>query len=267
MSNPVVTTTIGHVDSAAAPLNINELIDILNPRIHSEIIPPNSYVPYVISYAAPGPNDTDKIWFELDSQQRPIAVKRFWHGNWRRVYNGMLGEIRFFSGDPSEKPTTWDANGKGKPGGIYDGWQICNGENGSPDLTDKFIVGGKWGEESPVGWKSKVVDPDEDGVHEGGAAKTMILHKHLPPINPTGAQKDPPEATNELWIHGKGFKEDTDHTNALPIIDTNYGGGHDHAALLSTYGAGGGSPAQEQLEFPTVPPFIAFGYIIFIGYS
>jgi microcystin-dependent protein len=30
---------------------------------------------------------------------------------------------------------------KGDPNALPDGWQVCNGENGTPDLRDKFILG------------------------------------------------------------------------------------------------------------------------------
>ena len=33
---------------------------------------------------------------------------------------------------------------------IPSGWAICNGENGTPDLTDKFIPIGESGDESII---------------------------------------------------------------------------------------------------------------------
>src|SRR6516225_3262089 len=126
--NPVVLTQLAHADPNADPLNINELIDLLNTLVSSQIT--GSYIPYVISNTTPGIDDQDKAWIELDSAGRRKSTKIFFSGNWRRVYNGMLGEIRGFSGDPTDL-TKWDANGHGAVGGDYDGWQICNGLNGA----------------------------------------------------------------------------------------------------------------------------------------
>lgn len=42
------------------------------------------------------------------------------------------------SGDINGK---YDASGKGLPGTPYNGWAVCNGQNGTPDLRDRFIVG------------------------------------------------------------------------------------------------------------------------------
>jgi len=33
----------------------------------------------------------------------------------------------------------FDANGLGDERGPYDGWAICNGNNGTPDLTDSMV--------------------------------------------------------------------------------------------------------------------------------
>lgn len=35
----------------------------------------------------------------------------------------------------------YDSSGKGIRGTPYEGWAVCNGENGTPDLQDRFIVG------------------------------------------------------------------------------------------------------------------------------
>ena len=34
---------------------------------------------------------------------------------------------------------SFNSSGLGKSSGLYDGWAICNGNNGTPDLSDKFV--------------------------------------------------------------------------------------------------------------------------------
>lgn len=48
------------------------------------------------------------------------------------------GGIIMFSGDVTK---AFDENGTGTKGTPYEGWQLCNGKNGSPDLRDRFVAG------------------------------------------------------------------------------------------------------------------------------
>src|SRR5215471_12373749 len=133
MSNPAVVTQIANASPNAAPLTLNEMIAVLNPLISSQI--QGTYIPYVIGNQTPGMEDTDKAWIETDSAGRPLAIRTYFNGNWRRIYNGMTGEVRMYSGAPGAP--NWDSNGHGIIGKEYDGWQICNGKNNSPDLSDR----------------------------------------------------------------------------------------------------------------------------------
>src|SRR5215469_13771641 len=144
MPNPTIITQIANASPNAAPLTLNELIAILNPLISSVL--QGNYIPYVISQATPGQDDNDKAWIELDSAGRPLSMRIYYNGNWRRIYNGMIGEIRYYSGAPGSP--NWDSDGHGIIGQAYDGWQICNGKNNSPDLSDRFIVGPHMNESS-----------------------------------------------------------------------------------------------------------------------
>jgi hypothetical protein len=252
--NPVIDTSLGHVDPAATPLDINELIDLLNPRLSS--VMQGSYIPYVIQHDTPGVPDRDKAWIELDTQGRPIAAKTWWHGSWRRIYNGMLGEVRMFSGDPTNDQL-WNAVGRGQPGEIYDGWQICNGNNGSPDLSDRFIVGahmrptGSGYDPAKGGWVSNI--SNSEGEHTGGVKEITlngdntyqpiadIGHVKVGKYTVAGSTLDP---SGILW--GKISDADETKNTTLQIQSD---GNTDPDAI------------------PTVPPFIALGFIVFIGYA
>jgi hypothetical protein len=47
-------------------------------------------------------------------------------------------EVRFFKLSAAEVTANFDATGKGNMGGPYDGWAICNGQNGTDDMSDLF---------------------------------------------------------------------------------------------------------------------------------
>jgi hypothetical protein len=64
---------------------------------------------------------------------------------------GMVppGGIVMFHGDID---TSFDPQGRGRKNTPYEGWQLCNGNNGSPDLQDRFIAAA--GRKYPMGHKS-----------------------------------------------------------------------------------------------------------------
>src|SRR5678815_1302584 len=137
MANPEVVTQFGNPDPDAAPLNITQLVALLNTLITSQI--QGSYIPYVIQHGEPGVNDRDKAWIYVDTQGRPVETRIWWENGsaWRRVYNGMIGEVRMYNGNPG---TDFDSDGLGNIGGNYDGWHLCNGKDGTPDLSDNFPI-------------------------------------------------------------------------------------------------------------------------------
>ncbi len=65
------------------------------------------------------------------------------------MYSGDLtddnGNLMFYNGLDALEQSNADDHfpylGQGKPGTIMEGWQICNGHNRSPDMTDRFVVG------------------------------------------------------------------------------------------------------------------------------
>jgi hypothetical protein len=263
--NPAINFDIAHADPNAAPLNINGFIDILKPLCSAVI--QGSYIPYVLQNGTPNVDDQDKAWIELDSAGRPISIRVYYAGNWRRIYSGIIGEVRMYNGNPGDT-TIWDADGHGVVGGIYDGWQICNGKNNSPDLQDSFIIaahmkadGGHPNYKDGT-WRT-FVDGKSD-LQFGGSKDHLIVQNDLPPFNPTGGTSG--NGTNDVTIHGNEAKSGTDHgTDVKPIIDPFYGNLKTHDWTLGHYGANpdGGDP---QVPIPTLPPFIAIGYIVFQGY-
>jgi microcystin-dependent protein len=53
---------------------------------------------------------------------------------------GMVppGGIVMFFGDIDK---SFDAEGTGRKNTLYEGWQLCNGGNGAPDLRGRFVLG------------------------------------------------------------------------------------------------------------------------------
>ena len=68
---------------------------------------------------------------------------------------------------------------------IPTGWALCNGANGTPNLTNRFIVGAsntsKTGTTSQLG--SSPYNPGDAG---GSADATLVSHSHTPTVNDPG---------------------------------------------------------------------------------
>lgn len=262
--NPSLTTTFAHADPTVSPLTVNELIDLLNLLVTTNLN--GSYIPYILQSGTPSVDDQDKVWIQLDSGNRPIATKTFYQGKWRRVYNGMIGEIRGYSGNPNNDFEMGGTDpGAGKIEGNYDGWFLCNGKNGTPNLSDKFLIGGHMDDSSghtgySDGWQT-FVDGEND-LKTGGLNKQMIEAVHLPELDVT------------FTLKGKEAKESDAHTDVEALVDTHYANATNHTALHAIkpetlhYGASpNAEPPLPQKEFPVLPPFYALAWIIFRGYA
>lgn len=250
MNNPPpVITQFANPDPNAAPLNVTQLVQLLNSLVSSAI--QGSYIPYIIQTDPPGAQDHDKAWFKLDSNGKPVGVFIWYSGHWRRVYNGMPGEIRGYTGNPG---TDFDSDGKGIIEGNYDGWHLCNGRDGTPNLTDKFLVGAHMDDSGGhSGYASGHWQTFVDGMSDlqtGGVASNTLTTSdtYQPAIASVRARRwdangqTPNPHVGSLW----GIKSATDSEN-------------DDIAPAVT---GNTSPSP----FTNLPPFYALAWIIFIGY-
>jgi hypothetical protein len=250
--NPPVTTQLGHADPNASPLTVNELIDLFNTLFHSEI--QGDYIPYVIGADTPAVDDNHKAWIKLDTGGRPIAIMTFYNGNWRRVYNGMPGEIRGYSGNPGFNTSgDFDVNGRGNIGGNYDGWQICNGKNASPDLSNKFLLGANMDNAvgTPAGY-----DNGWQAVIDGAPFKTGGVFKYT--LSQSQIPQTPKAADGELYRwSATGNVQD----NGGPLWGLNNPNATPHPLIPADPGNPNPGP------IPLSPPFYALAWIIFQGYA
>jgi len=249
--NPEVVTQFANPDPDAAPLNITQLVALLNTLVNSQI--QGSYIPYVIQHGEPGVNDRDKAWIFIDTQGRPIETRIWWANGsaWRRIYNGMIGEVRFYNGDPS---IDFDTNGLGNIGGAYDGWHICNGLDGTPDMSDRFPIGAHMNNATVNGYQPAnggwvTTEVDSAGKHQGGVKeitlKNNTTYENLPEVKVgkytiAGATLDP---AGIIW--GKiSLTDDTKNEIIFP------------AATNTT---------PDPINI--INPYNAIAMIIFVGYS
>jgi microcystin-dependent protein len=128
--------------------------------------------------------------------------------------------------------------------GIPEHWALCDGQNGTPDLREKFIVG--------AGSKYAVHE-------EGGQEQVMLTVEHMPQhthpasVSHAGEHRHSFTGSDGGWAYPIARRGDSRDPNKGPI-NTSEAGGHTHA--IDAEAVGGSQPHENR------PPFYALCYII-----
>jgi hypothetical protein len=143
-----------------------------------------------------------------------------------------VGAILMYDG------TNW-INGRG-------GWYVCDGTNGTPDLSDKFIMG-----------NSKTGQPKESGANFRG-----LSEKNLPNHTHTGSAADAGSHTHVIQVGGMHGKVDGWYSvdrvwhfgqdDGIKAV-TQGAGSHSHTLTINSVGSG--------TEFDNRPAYHALIYI------
>lgn len=129
----------------------------------------------------------------------------------------------------------------GDLGKMPDGWALCDGKDGRPDLNDKFVLN--------TGTQGASHDGDFTNFYrQGGANSVSLDQRHIPP-HTHGLTRIAPQIT------------DTDYKSVATYNDSGdkFWGGSQNLNTVST-----GSPKAETLAAPheNRPPFLNLYYII-----
>lgn len=243
-ANPDVQVGFDNAEPGDCFTNTDELITLLNRLIHGELV--GDFTPYVISQATPAVEDQNKVWHRQDNNGKPIGTYLFFNGRWRKEYNHNLNEIVMYSGDPAIDFA--EEGHKGTIGGDWDGFQLCSGENGSPNLSNQFIVGAK-------------MDDLAQGYPNGSGPWTTTV-----------------DGTSQQSGGSKDITLDSDHTFQPPVEEVKVGQwtANTNTPGISLYGLPNGAgdvilqPHSDgrpnPTAIPTLPPYYALAYAIFVGY-
>lgn len=237
-----VDIDIANPDPGDAPETLTELIVLLRTLITAEV--PGSFLPYVTGSATPDVSDQDKVWHRTDGGGRPMGTYVYYSGAWRRQYIGNPNQIVMYNGDPSVDFAGTD--GLGTEGGDWDGWALCNGDNGTPDLSDKFIVASHMSDMT-IGYAGGAHKTSVSGVttQDGGAAEVTLTEDNT--YRPARAA-----VTVGKW-EADG--------NTPNVGGTLWGSGSNQELLA----ADAGNTAPDAL--PTLPPYYALAFAKWVGYA
>lgn len=112
----------------------------------------------------------------------------------------------------AEVSTHFDATGLGNNGGKYEGWAICNGNNGAPNLTDRFVrvsataAGATGGSDSSAHTHSIAHGHDEKATD--GPSETFEVQAGV------GAT-----VASEAHTHNADVEDSSDNSGAASVTD------------------------------------------------
>lgn len=199
------------------------------------------------------------VW-RLDQYKLPARLETGYRNNWWEVYTGKPTEIRMFAGSLGY----FDGTGRGIEGSGWEGWALCNGQNGAADLRNHFIIPGY--RHDGVAWVAQVYPknvvegqlgtvPDEGSVDLYASGFDHVTFKI--------ALSNLPTVT--LWLNGTDFFKWAPHGGELWTVTApgepkgNYN--------LSTY-----TYTVDQWAYMVsgpisrIPPYVALGFVEFVGY-
>lgn len=132
---------------------------------------------------------------------------------------------------------------------IPSGWQLCDGTNGTPDLSGLFIVG------------YDPTDTDHDEIGKQGGDKAVALTvPQLPAHNHSGSVYIPPHTHNySKSVPGRGYKtksDDNPHGGYTTEQTSSAGGGNRN---FNTGNKGDGQSHENR------PPYYTMAYITYVG--
>jgi len=137
----------------------------------------------------------------------------------------------------------------GEEGSLPRGWKLCNGENDTPNLVDKFILG--------VGY-------DNIGEEGGTLEATMPEHSHDATHDHTASSAEDGEHTHDLILDDKARfgsgEEYTPRSSGTAISDlVPAGGAHSHSITVDEKDL---TTSKEGGDGDNRPPYYTLAYIM-----
>lgn len=123
----------------------------------------------------------------------------------------------------------------GSTGSVPDGWALCNGSNGTPNLQDRFVVGAGSGYAVAA---------------TGGSATVTLTTAQMPQHNHGAAN-----VTDKVV-------RTTGNSEGFPNLGGQFGGATAQLSLNNTVGGGGNTNIGGSQPHENLPPYYALAYIM-----
>lgn len=232
MSIPIRAQPLQYPQAQSAPSTFLALLQAIAQ--YTLYIFDDDYVLAVKGPNTPQLQDNNKLWIKTDSVGRPLGLFVMYNGVWRQIATGNPQQVTMFAGDWS---LYFDTTGLSMSGQPWDGWAIANGNNGTVDLTNQFVIPGY--QVTNGQWVTNITGTD---LNSGGVSQFQIALANLPPLSITV------NADNGFGSGGGWFAATFPDQGAGQWIYAVAGTGSNTAVSL-------------------LPPFIALGFLQYVGYS
>ena len=176
------------------------------------------------------------------------------NANWTSLdtlLNGVTqAEISLLKGQTSLVPSGVIVMWSGSVASIPSGWYICDGTNGTPDLTGRFVVH---------------ADADSGGTYNvgdtGGADSVTLTEAQMPAHTHTVSgttSTDGAHSHGYQWYSSSGPQtaSSPNYAGGLQTIQTTTEGDHSHTVTGTAASTGGGGSHENR------PPYYALAYIM-----
>jgi hypothetical protein len=141
---------------------------------------------------------------------------------------------------------------------IPTGWFLCNGSNGTPDLTDSFILGGTEAQIGDIGG-SQAVTPA--GSVSTGIAGSVTVSNHTLSTAEMPSHTHTEEGVVKIYRASYGSNFDAIVTTQNNSGATGGGGAHNHGAGHDLSASSGFTGTEQDNR----PKFYKAAYIMYVG--
>jgi hypothetical protein len=193
--------------------------------------------------------DLNGLWvWMLNAAKLPPRLMTGYRNNWWQLYTGMPWELRMFVGYPTGY---FDSSGYGIEYSGWEGWALCNGQNGTFNLHNLFITPGyRW---DGTWWVTDVTTADT--YFNAAGAAFLIEVWHLPLLS--------------LYLNDTDFFKWTS-TNAGQAWSVQDPSGVTPGSANTNHATWTYPLDFESLyvnwSISNIPPYVAAGFVQFIGY-
>lgn len=201
-----------------------------------------------IQAAVPTTAQQGNVWLRVGDGGEPLATYIFFTGRWCKVWGVPVGTIWFLRTDPTQlfNNTTglglFDSGTPGLAGDFY-GWKLrLKSDTSGTQAINRFVIAADdW---NTTTHNFTATKPDGTVSHKGDASGLAINANQVP----------------SLAITGREYNAGATDTVARVVVSTHTSGADVNSDPTQSGAINGG-----QANFVSLPPFVAFGMIEYIG--
>lgn len=255
-SLPVIVTVLPPPAGFVPPNDMQDLLNTIPTYLDIEL---DDSGPAFSIGAAPPATDTGGLYIHVPTPPSPPRARTYVPSvaYWEQIYTGQPDEVRMLVQDTSGD---FDSTGLAIMGTDWYGWALCNGNNGTINLQNKFVVAGYDYNETTGYWVTNIgSQQDSGGGQTGGSAQV---------------------GTTPIDLSNGGFVNFQINLWNLPLLNVFVPYNGEYASGGNTLGAPiGPGTGDQEITIPftnqaqmvgalisRIPHFVAVGYVQFVGY-